>query len=243
MRFLGSLVLALVLFTAAVPAAPTTGGDGWKDCEQREDADRRIAGCTRVLADSTETAANRSIAFNNRGNARGVKGEFERAIADYTEAIRLDPESVWPASNRGRAYLFSGDVAKARADFQQARNLDPASVYLALWLDIAERRAGLPGRLKQTTAEMALSKWPGPIVRMYLGQATPAQALTAAGADAQKRAEQVCEVNFYAGELALARGKRNEALRLFVMAAGECPRGLIETTSAEAELRALGAPQ
>ena len=243
MRPLGLLMLAALLVpTAATAAAPPTAAakNAWKACEQREHADRRIEGCTQVLANKRESAANRSVAFNNRGNAHKAKGQLERAIADYGEAIRLDPRSVWPYSNRGRAYLFTGDAAKARADFAQARRLDAGSVYVTLWLDIAERRAGLPSRLEQTAGKLARGPWPGPIVRVYLGESTPAQALTAAAADPKRRVERVCEVHFYGGQLALAQGNRERALEQLRLAAKSCPRGLIEAISAQAELRALG---
>jgi tetratricopeptide (TPR) repeat protein len=37
---------------------------------------------------------NRALPFNNRGNAYSEKKDYDRAAADYNEAIRLDPKSV-----------------------------------------------------------------------------------------------------------------------------------------------------
>jgi lipoprotein NlpI len=239
--------LALALLAILLPcatAAASVQQSGWADCEQAEDRDRRIAGCSRVLADRKETSENRVLAFNNRGNAHGAKGDQAGAIADYSEALKLDPTYAWAYSNRGRAYLFSGDPASARADFQQLRKLDPASVYAALWLDVADRRSNQPSTLKQSAAKLDLRQWPGPIVYLFLGRTSPEQALAAANhANARTRATRICEVNFYAGELALAQGNNQEAQRRMQLAVSDCPPGLIELTSARAELRALGMAQ
>ena len=54
-----------------------------------------------------------------------VKGENDRAIADYTEAIRLDPKNANAYSNRGYAYSDKGDTDRAIADFTEAIRLDP----------------------------------------------------------------------------------------------------------------------
>jgi lipoprotein NlpI len=241
MRVRTPAILALVLSCAtALPASAQQAA--WRDCEQTEDRDKRIAGCTRVLANRNETRENRVLAYNNRGNAHSAKGDQAMAIADYGEALKLDARFAWGYSNRGRAHLFSGDAARARADFQQLRKLDPTSLYAALWLDIAERRSGQPGTLEKASAKLDLKAWPGPIVRLFLGRTSPEQALAAANhANPRTKRTRVCELNFYAGELALAQGNKAEARRLLEMAVADCPPGLIETTSARAELAALGA--
>jgi tetratricopeptide (TPR) repeat protein len=58
-------------------------------------------------------------------------GEFERAIADLTEAIRLDPSLAGAHMNRGNAYAANNDPGRALRDLCQAIRLDPndAAVY------------------------------------------------------------------------------------------------------------------
>ena len=48
---------------------------------------------------------------------------MDKAIADYTETIRLDPELAVAYRGRGVAYEKKGDKAKAEADFAQAKKL------------------------------------------------------------------------------------------------------------------------
>ncbi len=53
------------------------------------------------------------------------KGDLERAIADQTEAIRLDPEMGRAYGGRGMAYMKLNDCDRARTDFVNALRIDP----------------------------------------------------------------------------------------------------------------------
>jgi tetratricopeptide (TPR) repeat protein len=53
------------------------------------------------------------------------KAVYEAAIADYSQAIRRDPENAAAYNNRGRAYADTGDYDKAITDLNQAIRLDP----------------------------------------------------------------------------------------------------------------------
>src|SRR3954453_4404591 len=78
----------------------------WEACRDDRDWDRRIAGCTEVLGrGQSETQANRAIAYSNRAGAYRQKGEHDRAIADYDEAIRLNPTDAFAYAHRGETYL------------------------------------------------------------------------------------------------------------------------------------------
>jgi len=48
---------------------------------------------------------------------------FDKAIADFNEAIRLDPKDPQAYQNRGIAYEKKGEKAKAEEDFAQAKKL------------------------------------------------------------------------------------------------------------------------
>ena len=61
--------------------------------------------------------------YCDRGQAYLDQGECDKAIADYTEAIRLDPNSTDAYFNRGIAYQKKGDKAKAEEDSAQAKKL------------------------------------------------------------------------------------------------------------------------
>jgi tetratricopeptide (TPR) repeat protein len=60
-----------------------------------------------------------------RGEAHGNRGEYDKAIAQFTGAIRLDPALASAHYYRGATYLRTGEHDKAIADFTQAIRLDP----------------------------------------------------------------------------------------------------------------------
>ncbi|MBI1916608.1 MAG: tetratricopeptide repeat protein [Planctomycetes bacterium] len=65
-----------------------------------------------------------AAAFGNRGNAYLHKKEYDKAIKDFTEAIR-DPKFATAFGNRGNAYLHKKEYDKAIKDFTEVIRLDP----------------------------------------------------------------------------------------------------------------------
>ena len=180
--------------------------------------------------------------YSYRGNAYQGKNDYDRAITDYDNAIRLDPKFAFAYLSRGIANLCTGALPKALADLDHASALNPKDGYAALWLDIVGRRSQVASRLPQAIAQIDMTKWPAPIIRLFLGQTTPAAVLAAADdPNPLKKEGRLCEVNLYNGELALQQGAREDATRLFRVAAECCPKDHpIEVSAANAELRALG---
>ena len=72
-------------------------------------------------------------------------------------------------------------------------------------------------------------------------QAThPEQLPTSDNPDPVTKRGQVCEANFYTGELSLLHGDRDGATKLFAAAAADCPLNFGEWAWAGAELKAAG---
>ena len=94
------------------------------------------------LTQATRLNPNYAVAYNIRGNAYRKKGEHdegclgekcppkdneysEKAIADYTKAIELNPNYAEAYSNRGNMYYRKGNSVKAIADYKTALQLNP----------------------------------------------------------------------------------------------------------------------
>ena len=95
------------------------------------DPETSIAGCTAVIQRGLLTTEHLSIIYNNRGTAYGSKGDHDRAIQDFNEAILLSPNDAYTYRDRGIEYYEKGDYDRAIQDYDQAIRLNPndTSVY------------------------------------------------------------------------------------------------------------------
>ena len=57
----------------------------------RTSPDIQIDGCTSLINSGKQTPQTLVIAYNNRGNAYVAKGEYDRAVQDYDQSIKLSP--------------------------------------------------------------------------------------------------------------------------------------------------------
>jgi rhomboid protease GluP len=80
--------------------------------------------------------------------------------------------------------------------------------------------------------QLDLDKWPGPVVRLYLGKATQQDVEEPASANAGDK----CESDFYIGEWELGLNDHSKALSLLHAAADKCPQNFIEREAAKAEI-------
>ena len=64
-----------------------------------------------------------ALAHNERGLSRHDLGQYEQAIQDFDEAIRLDPTYAGDYYNRGRAHQLLGNSTDAERDSQKAKEL------------------------------------------------------------------------------------------------------------------------
>src|SRR4029077_16859301 len=113
-RFWSGLLAAMIFLNHSAAADP---------CDTLHDPEPRIVACTQSINSGKWKGHNQALNYGNRGNAYSAKGDHDRAIADYTQVINLDPKSAIAYNNRGLAYRAKGDLDRAIADYNQAINL------------------------------------------------------------------------------------------------------------------------
>jgi tetratricopeptide (TPR) repeat protein len=114
-------MLRIILAASLGLVATAALADNKSDCLGSTDHDLRIKGCSLLLQRNPKDV----VAYYNRGDAYGLKGELDRAISDYTKAIELNPNYAPAYNGRGRAYTSKGDYAHAVADVTRASELTP----------------------------------------------------------------------------------------------------------------------
>lgn len=124
MRYWLLLFSVVPLFAFAHAAMAATQTD-FLDCQQIENPDRGIAGCTKIVEDPSNSAHDRAVAHFDRGVDYYAKDDFDHAIVDWSEAITLDPNYTHAYNNRAKAYRAKGDYEHAIADYSEAIRLDP----------------------------------------------------------------------------------------------------------------------
>ena len=114
------LVAGLVLSQAALAESKKD----WDDCVS-SDADRSIAGCTKLIDRAKDTKNNLAIAYFNRGVGHQNKREYAEAIADFNQSIKLNASDPAAYRNRGFSYAQTGEYDLAIDDYNQTIKLKP----------------------------------------------------------------------------------------------------------------------
>lgn len=87
-----------------------------------KDAKKALAAYDKYLASRRDSPS----AFHNRGDARKDLGDYDGAIADYSEALSINPEFIWSMRNRGYLlYRYKNEPEKALVDINRAIELAP----------------------------------------------------------------------------------------------------------------------
>jgi lipoprotein NlpI len=184
------------------------------------------------------------IVLNRRGEARSNRAEFERAIADYDQAVRLNPRYPLAFRNRARIHFYRGDFVAAAEDFRTAESIDRGNGYSLLWRYVADARAGVVDSAGLAFGWPRLrAGWPKPLVAYFLGRIDEAEMLTVAAADPAKRREQECEAFFFLGQKHVIAGANEPAIASLRQALAQCPHHLVEYHAARVELKRLGVAQ
>ena len=127
---LTTLALAAGTMTPAPARAQTV--DACYKATLADDDDKVVSICSGALRAPGLSANTRSLTLSNRGLGYLRKGDYDRSITDFNEAIRLDGSNAFAYDNRGDAYREKGLYDEAIRDYDAAIRIDRdfASAYL-----------------------------------------------------------------------------------------------------------------
>lgn len=159
-------------------------------------SDAAITEYNRVLALNL-TPAQASVALMRRGNCYEAKHDLERAIADYDQALRLDPKNAAAYDNRAIALEARGDRDDAIKDYNEALRLTPrnATAYLnraGLFLEDGDLSRALDDYTKALTINGQLAEAHCGRADIYLWREQPSKALVEADAAIAADAHAIC---------------------------------------------------
>ena len=124
MRYCRELLTLMTLLGASAVLFGQSRQENWDLCFS-DNTDRIILGCSALIESGQETNTSVAKAFDNRGVAYMRKGDYDRAIRDYDDALRLNPNSANAFYNRGLTNRLKGDYDHAIQDYNQALRLKP----------------------------------------------------------------------------------------------------------------------
>src|SRR6476661_7848701 len=115
-----AVAVAVLIPTAAGAQQPAKVSDEQRCTGQAGvTPDAQAAACTALIDSKRFTKQNLAILHSNRGIAHGKAGDYDRAIADFDAALRVNPNHMRAYLNRGNAKFARRDYDRAIADFGQ----------------------------------------------------------------------------------------------------------------------------
>jgi tetratricopeptide (TPR) repeat protein len=126
--FIASGLIAIWLVLASAARTQTAQQRAWCDIKGGAQPNEVISSCTAVIQSGLEPGRNLAAAFTIRGRAYRAKGDYDHAIADYTEAIRVESDYGLAFYSRGIAYFNKKDYDRAIADYTESLRLSPRDI-------------------------------------------------------------------------------------------------------------------
>jgi lipoprotein NlpI len=119
-------IVLIVLLVSCSNGPPPNLGAVRCDESVKHDPGHAIDDCTRAIQSGQLNSHELAISYFNRGYALlNYKEDYDRATADFDEAIRLDPSMPIAYDERGTAHFARGELDEAIADDDEAIRLDP----------------------------------------------------------------------------------------------------------------------
>ena len=121
-----SIASCFILLAAIQTFAPAPASAADFSCAEllrKEFFDAAIAACSEEMKSDT----NRYIPLVNRGTAYQMKAMYAEALADFSDAIALEPKRAKAYMKRGLLQCFQNNYAEAQQDVFRAAEIEPSA--------------------------------------------------------------------------------------------------------------------
>jgi tetratricopeptide (TPR) repeat protein len=106
----------------------------------------RVASCTLVRKQAVLSDGGRAIVLHNRANALMALGKRDDALADLSDALKLNPNDDIALASRATLYLDTNQTDLARADLDKLKLLNPTNGTTFYNAGVAEQASGDPDK-------------------------------------------------------------------------------------------------
>lgn len=124
MRFMkkrrSRVLLGSAAAVAVVGGLAFMRGDASADRCFVEQGEAAVAACTAAIRSGRFSGPALAAIYDNRAIELRQRGDYDRAIADYSEAIRHDAALTGAYTGRGLAYEGLSEIEKAKTDYRAA---------------------------------------------------------------------------------------------------------------------------
>jgi tetratricopeptide (TPR) repeat protein len=110
--------------------------------------------------------------YANRGVFYTAKRDYQHALSDLDEAVRLDPKNANTHLLRAGIYALTGETERANTDYEKAIQLDPAS--RKRYEDDRDFNAHWIAYLKEIQDDDDYANWSGPPLDAFMRPLTQA---------------------------------------------------------------------
>ncbi len=182
-----------------------------------------------------------TAAYILRARTYQQSGNTHAAVSDYEDAIDIEPDNPGLRESAGIAQWADGSYRSAARNFARSAADPKLAAFSYLWLYLtAVKRGSPPDDFTQNAPKLDLASWPGPIMRLFLGQVAPEEVFAAAKqGEAAAQRDHLCEADFFVAEWQLAKSDAASAKSLLNEAAAVCRDELPESQISRIELGRL----
>jgi tetratricopeptide (TPR) repeat protein len=196
---------------------------------------------------------NQAIALNSRdiyayawrAYVHGFSGDEKSALADLDTVEEKSRDPAYASQARGTLYMAEGKFEDAASSFERAVKYRHTNPEYVLYLHLAKLNAGVDDHEEfATNARHAnLNEWPGPLVKMFTGEITPADATAAVNKAEYQYYEpmnRICDATFSKAVWAqFVRRDEKVARQFYEHVLSMCPR-TDEVAASQIILKNLG---